>query len=131
MGSWGTDLYDNDFCCDVRDYYIDLINKSNAGGAEVNNIVIDNFIDSFNTDEEPLFWYALADTQVSYGRLEPCIKEKALNWIANEGGSTLWQGLQKKKWLCMLEDLKNRLLSDMPKSKEKILYQNTLRILGK
>lgn len=32
-------------------------------------------------EEEPLFWYALADTLWNYGRLTPEVKEKALYFL--------------------------------------------------
>ena len=31
-----------------------------------------------DVEEEPLFWYVLADTQWNYDRLQPEVKEKAL-----------------------------------------------------
>ena len=36
-------------------------------------------------EEEPLFWFALADTQWNYGRLLPSVKEKALLFLSKEG----------------------------------------------
>ena len=34
-----------------------------------------------DVEEEPLFWFALADTQWNYGRLLPEVKEQALAWL--------------------------------------------------
>ena len=41
-------------------------------------------------EEEPLFWYALADTLGNYGRLTPEVKEKAL-YFMDHGQGILFQ----------------------------------------
>jgi len=87
MGVWGTALYSNDTTCDVRDTYMNLLKYKlyNSKDAYENILEVYNGM-IINSDEEPLFWYALADTLWRVGRLLPDVKEKALLWIEKEGG---------------------------------------------
>ena len=41
--------------------------------------------------DEPLFWFALAETQWRVGRLMPEVKAKAQDWIEKDGGLILWE----------------------------------------
>lgn len=72
----------------------------------------------FGTDIEPLFWYALADTQWELGRLLPEVKSKALEWIEKKGGIEVWESAKSaKRWEATLEKLQKKLQSPMPPEK--------------
>lgn len=89
MGYWGTGLYSNDCTCDVRDSYIRYLGKGYPN-EEAWKKTIDCCSQYLGTDEEPLMWYALADTQWKIGRLIPYVKQKAIDWLEKAGGISLW-----------------------------------------
>ena len=118
MGTWGTGLYSNDTTSDVKDIYIDLLKRqkdNETAYAETKEMLAD----VFGTEEEPLFWYALADTQWNIGRLMPEVKEKALMFINNKGGRDIWEGNLKNisKWENNLKNLEEKLNTPQPPEK--------------
>ena len=70
--------------------------------------------------EEPLLWFALAETQWKVGRLVPEVKDKALEWIKKNGGLEPWleEGGKGTGWHKTLEKLKQKLESPMPAEKK-------------
>ena len=125
MGYWGTGLYSNDCTCDVRDSYLDYLKKGISNDEAYEKTMID-YAEYMGTEEEPLFWYALADTQWKTGRLDQFVKQKALNWITSEGGLSLWseKPTYAKKWKKVLEDLSIKLNS--PQRPEKKIRDTTV-----
>ena len=85
MGAWGTSLYANDSTCDVRGTYTKLL-ENQVGSQEAYEKTLEEYKEYIGDQDEPLFWYALAETQWRVGRLMPEVKEKALHWIENDGG---------------------------------------------
>ncbi len=116
MGFWGSSLYSNDCTCDVRDYYLDLL-KSDPEEKDLSERVIEHFREYLGTDEEPLFWYALADSQWQKGRLDPDVREKALQWLQKNGGLEFWEDSKTKGtgWIKTMEKLRERLHTPQPK----------------
>lgn len=119
MGIWGSGLYANDSACDVRDSYMKLL-ESGYSNSEAYKKLIQDFQEYIGDEDEPFFWFALADTQWRMGRLSLEVKEKALEWIDKNGGLELWEessngGLGWKK---TLQNLKLKLLSPMPLEKK-------------
>lgn len=91
MGAWGSSLYANDTTSDVRDSYAELL-QNQESGFEAYQKTVEKYEELMDDeDEEPLFWYALADTQWQYGRLMSNVKIKALAWIEKRGGQSLWK----------------------------------------
>lgn len=119
MGFWGSSLYANDITCDVRDSYITAL-KSGASNDEAYNQIKQKFIEYIDTDEEPLFWFSLAETQWKLGRLTLEAKIKALNWIEKDGGLDLWKDSKDRGqgWIQTLIKLRNKLKSPMPVEKK-------------
>mgnify|MGYP001052569988 FL=1 len=60
MGFWSTSLYGNDLTLDVRDKLDDLL-KSGVSSQDVYQEMLKYFEEVLSTDEESLFWFALAD----------------------------------------------------------------------
>lgn len=118
MGFWGSSLYANDSTCDVRDTYLNLLKKQ-LSDDEAYDELIKNSGEMLGTDEEPLFWYALAETQWKLGRLNPDVKDKALEWIGKNGGLVFWKDSANngKGWKKTLEKLKLKLESPQPARK--------------
>lgn len=120
MGTWGTSLYSNDTTSDVRDLYIGYL-KGQMSNEEAFEKIITEFNELMgDEDEEPLFWFALAETQWKVGRLTPEVKEKALKWIKKNGAVKLWEesGVSSEGWKKTLKELKETLESPMRSEKK-------------
>lgn len=118
MGTWGSSLYANDCTCDVRDSYTKYL-KDQLSDDEAYQKTIEQCHEYIGDEDEPLFWYALADTQWRLGRLMPEVKEKALSWIEKSGGITIWEESKNggAGWKKTLEKLKEQLNSPFPPRK--------------
>ena len=95
MGTWNAGLFSNDTTCDVKDTYMDLLKKQ-FSNQEAYQKTYDEYEELIGTDEEPLFWYALADTQWNVGRLMPEVKAIALKYIEKKGGIDLWEDSKQR-----------------------------------
>ena len=118
MGVWGTSLYANDCTCDVRDTYMDFLQKQ-MDKEEAYKRTLEECNQYIGDIDEPFFWYALADTQWRVGRLMPEVKDKAIYWIEKNGGLELWTESKNRGegWRKTLVKLKERLESPMPPEK--------------
>lgn len=118
MGAWSSSLYGNDTTLDVKDAYTSFLEKQ-LSNEEAYEKLLESMGEMIGTDEEPLFWYALAETQWKCGRLTPEVKEKALGWIDKKGGIEPWLDNDGKGtgWLKTLDKLREKL--ETPQRKEK------------
>ena len=118
MGAWSSALFGNDTTSDVRDSYTEYLQDGMEDGAAYETL-LEEYGELLGTDEEPLFWFALADTQWKYGRLTPDVKSKALDWIEKNGGLELWEESKSKGagWKETLFKLKEKLEKPMPARK--------------
>ena len=115
MGTWSTKLYGNDTTSDVRDTYIEYL-RNTVNDEDAYRMTCDEFHELMGTDEEALFWFALADTQWKYGRLMASVKNNALNFIS-KFRNTISEQLSEKQiasWQRVLENLTSQLTSQMP-----------------
>ena len=76
MGTFGGKLYDNDYASDVRADYIEFLRSKLSDEAAAKQTILKH-ADVMGSEDEPLFWLALADTQWDYGRNYPEVLEKA------------------------------------------------------
>jgi hypothetical protein len=120
MGFWGAALYANDTTCDVRDTYVKYLREqlSNEEAFQKTLETCSEYLE--DDDEQPLLWFALAETQWKVGRLMPDVKEEALSWIEKRGGLEQWEesangGLG---WGKTLQKLKQTLTSPQPPEKK-------------
>ena len=122
MGAWGTTLYANDTTCDIRNMYMKYLGEEQLSNQEAYDKLIEECSECFEMpdDEEPLFWYALADTQWRIGKLMPEVKAKALEWIEKDGGLDLWEDSKVggAGWKKTLEKLRAKLETEQPKEKK-------------
>jgi len=118
VGVWGCSLYANDCSCDVRNTY-KIFLQEQLSNEESYQRTIEKHHEYIGDEEEPLLWYALADTQWKTGRLMPQVKEKALGWIEKGGGMTLWEESKNggAGWEKTLLKLKKQLESPLPREK--------------
>lgn len=135
MGTWGENIFENDITLDVKEDFLNHL-KCGRSSFEATNIMIDKNKDIINDFEDaPLFWLSLADLQWDYGRLQPIVKEKALNHINQVLNLNCKieqkQGYEIKK-IELLKALEIKLQSPMPMKKKirKYSYFHTLWMNG-
>ena len=118
MGAWGTGLYSDDATMDLRGTYSDLL-KRGKSNEEALQTVMSKCAPEEGSEDEPAFWYALADTLWNYGRLTSEIRDKALDMLENVPDDDRWDSpktLEKRKQV--LAKLKEKLLSEQPPEKK-------------
>ena len=127
MGAWGTALYSNDTASDIRGDYVDLLRRGNSNEEALKKLMEKNRYCIGDEEEEPLFWYALADTLWNYGRLTPEVKKKALYFLNHpEAELARWEdegGKSVEAWMRTLEKLRTKLLSPQPPEKKVSKYR--------
>ena len=128
MGSWGPKLYQDDVAEDVRDYYKDQLRRGKTNEEVTNELIEDNEDIISDEDEAPVFWFALADTQWSLGRLFPFVKEKALEHLKSGENLKRWEeeAINKKEYKArekVLQELEQKLMSPMPPEKKVSQYK--------
>ena len=117
MGTWGYSLYSNDTASDIRETYISFV-KDKLSDEEAYEKTLEEYCELMGTDEEPLFWYTMADTMWNIGRLSTEVKNKAEFFISRKGGIEVWEEAGKsQKWIQTLESLNSKLSSPQPKRK--------------
>lgn len=87
MGAWNTSLYGNDTARDVKGDYVHKLRSGKNDQEAMEAMLVEYERTKDDEDEGPLFWLALADTQWEYGRLTEPVREKALQLLAQGGGS--------------------------------------------
>jgi hypothetical protein len=120
MGTWGTDLYNDDTALDVRDDYKDILGDG-ISEPEATNRLIEQWKSALSDpDDSPIFWLALADTQWNLGRLQVRVKQEAFSVIENNSDLTRWLSdtKQSAKRKVVLERLKQKLETDQPAEKK-------------
>ena len=126
MGAWGTSLYANDTTCDIRGVYVDMLRRGKTNEEVTQKLIEDNQDIMGDVEEEPLFWFALADTQWNYGRLLSEVKEKALYFLSQDDELERWRESgekQLKAWINTRDHLKEKLLSPQPPEKKVSKYR--------
>lgn len=126
MGAWGTSLYSNDTTSDIRGDYVDKLRRGKTNEAATQELIDENHDIMGNVEEEPLFWFALADTQWNYGRLLPEVREKALYFLSQDKELERWKEFGQKQllaWKKTLETLKEKLESPQPTAKKVSKYR--------
>ena len=112
MGFWSISLYGNDLTLDVRDKLDDLL-KSGVSSQDVYQEMLKCFEEVLSTDEESLFWFALADRMWDYGILTDEIKEKSLTYMINiaehEYLDELETARERRSWQNTLNKLKTKI----------------------
>lgn len=122
MGAWGTAIFSDDLASDVRGEYKTLLSLGKTN-EEATNLIIEYFYNECKgTEDEPAFWFALSLSQWNTGRLLENVKHKALDFIESGVDLERWNSQENqknyKKRLKVLNDLKEKLLSPMPKEKK-------------
>lgn len=127
MGAWGPGLYQDDLALDVQDTYVSFL-KDHTPDEQITGKILEEFRDALSDDDdEPIVWFALADTQWKWGRLEEPVKKRALAFIDSGKDLSKWCNSSKsayKKRVEVLNMLKERLNS--PQKNKRIVRQPKL-----
>ena len=119
MGVWGVELFSNDTTSDIRDTYIHFL-KQQLNNEEAYQRTCKEYEELIGTEDEPLFWYAMAETQWNEGRLKPEVKRRALEFIQKKAGFSSWQEIKggDEAWKIILQNLKKKIESPMPRERK-------------
>src|SRR5260370_28264543 len=119
MGAWGTAIFSVATASDVRDDYRAHVGDGLSGPEATDRLLNEWHSTLPDPDEGPVFWLALAATQWKCGRLEPRVKEKALEIIAGGLGLQRWAENPKllPKRNAVLAKLEEQLRSPQPAEK--------------
>jgi hypothetical protein len=126
LGTWGTSLYANDPASDIRGEYVDKLRRGKTNAEATQELINSNQEIMGDVEEEPLFWFALADTQWNYGRLLPEVNEKALLFLSQDQELQRWTESGEKQlnaWKDTLDKLKGKLLTPPPPEKKVSAYR--------
>jgi len=120
MGAWGPGLFSDDLACDVRGEYRELI-EDGVPDDEANQRILERYAEEVaDPDEGPTFWLALAFTQSKLGRLNPEVRDRALQVIERGEGLHMWLDdtklLAKRK--AVLEKVKVQIVGPQPPRKK-------------
>lgn len=126
MSAWGPQLYQDDIAEEIREYYKDQLHRGKTGEEITRELIEQNKHIISDSDDAPVFWFALADTQWNLGRLENFVKEQALNSIRDGRDLRRWEtedpsGAQIRARA--LFELEQKLLSPQPPEKKVPQYQ--------
>lgn len=110
-----TQLFMFDITKDVRVTYVNYVNLQ-CNDMDIYKRICEDYKTVIDTDEEPLFWYALAYVQWENGKLMDTVKNNTLEWIKQEGGISLCSN--KEKWLEALVELEKAIVVPTVKRKE-------------
>lgn len=122
MGAWGISIFSDDFACDIRGEYNAMLMLGKTD-EEASKAIFDQFYEQIkNSEDEPVFWFALALSQWKKGRMMDDIKTKALEFIDNGKDLERWNTPENQKnyknRIKELQKLKEKLLSPMPPLKK-------------
>lgn len=122
MGAWGTAIFSDDFACDLRDEYKDLVSLK-FDDDEILKELSRDFLSNEGI-ESSTFWIALALCQHKLGRLSDEVKNKAIELIDSGEALEHWKELVdegdkniKGREKALLK-AKEQILSEQPKRKE-------------
>ena len=112
-------MFSNDTTTDVRDTYIQFL-RQQLSNEEAYQRTCEEYKELIGTEEEPLFWYSLADSQWNVGRLTTEVRHKALDFIQRKGGISFWEesSAGRAKWEGTLQKLEAKITSPMPAEKK-------------
>lgn len=122
MGAWGTSIFSDDFACDIRGEYNAMLTLGKTNEEATDGIFKIFYERCKDTEDESVFWFALALSQWNKGRMTDDIKHKALEFVDNGKDLERWNTsdnqINYKKRIKELQKLKEKLLSTMPPLKK-------------
>lgn len=89
MGAWGTDLFSDDFACDIRDHYRELL-EDGTEDAAATRMILEKFR-AYLEEPEGTALLAFAVTQSKLGRLDLDIRDRALAVLDRGADLEMWE----------------------------------------
>ena len=126
MGTWGAKLYQDDIAEDVRSRFKDLLHRGKTTEDITKQMIEEYSGEILDSDDGPVFWFALADTQWNLGRLMPDVKEQALELLNIGCDLARWHDENPKLAIIrkkVLEELQQKLNSPQPAEKKISQYR--------
>lgn len=112
MGTWGTEIFENDTFLDVKDYYSDLLDSGKRRGAAEKE-TIQEFSELLDDpDDAPFVYFAIADAQMEDGKISATARKNALKAIKMQKTNLLSSGEMQdfaEAQLKGLEEFKTRI----------------------
>jgi hypothetical protein len=126
MGTFGTAIFSDDFACDIRDEFKELLGDG-LSSQQATGALMNSYAESLNDpDEATVFWLALAAVQWKTGRLLDYVKTKAIAIIEDGSDLERWRAEEDEKLVVQrnkqLLKLKEQLLSQQPSEKKIAKY---------
>lgn len=112
MGTWGPNIFDDDFALDLQGEYLEIVNSGLAHKVATQTL-IGRYQDALEDPEESgVFWIALASIQLKHDALVKDVKNNALDVINSDRDLLRWEGASDLFYARkqILEQLKNQLL---------------------
>lgn len=125
MGTWGYGLYSDDVTRDVKDIYVDKLRRGKSGMQASKEMIAEFKWALDDEDDAPLFWFAMADTQWNYGRLQNEVKTQALYYLNDIKNLQRWEFENPKmfsKRKEVLNSLCKKIMTQQPPEKKVSLY---------
>ncbi len=115
MGIIGFDLYDNDVAFDVKNEFGDMIYKGISCSDATKNIICDFQEHLSDSDDCPIVWISLADTQWEMGILLKKVKKRAFKEIDKLITDAAYGDYEFRHiFFENIKEIKNKLNSPMP-----------------
>ncbi len=120
MGAWGPKLYEDDVALDIKNTFEKLINSGKTTENATELLIKDYEDEIADMDDEPIIWFALADTQLNLGDLLPFVKDKALEHLRSGHNLKRWEEENPKEYAVrknVLDELELKLKSQITELK--------------
>ncbi len=120
MGTWSVGIFADDDAQDARDSYREILNTGLDGVAATDKFLKEWKGAMKDSDDGPVIWFALAETQWKLGRLEDRVRDKVIEIIDSGSSLDRWREESEKlaaKRQKVLLELKEKLLSPQPERK--------------
>lgn len=122
MAAWGTGLYQDDIAEDVKIDYYNCFREDGLDNEAAYEKMLSRYSEIKDDPEDgPVFWMVLSDLMWDLGKLTEEVKEQALYHISAGQDVARWEEESREKATRrrkVLEKLKNKLESPMPKEKK-------------
>ena len=114
MGTWGPAIFFDDFACDIRDEFRDLLAEAGSASEAIATMEKRHSANLNNSDDGPVFWLAVAATSWKLGYLNEKTKQHALEVISSGVDLQRWEDnpLSKNKRAKVLKRLAHQLQSE-------------------
>ncbi|MGM9986124.1 MAG: DUF4259 domain-containing protein [Bacillaceae bacterium] len=91
MGAWGTEIFDNDTSCDVRDEFVDYLEEGYSARKATKIILKEYLDDEEDLEEIALIYIGLSAIQLEKNCIQRKVKKKTIKLIEMGADLELWE----------------------------------------